>query len=62
MAHAEKCPVCKGNGCQGCGGRGWVEVSDDAYQADILGKYHKIGEHNGKVRNKRTNEGGAREA
>ena len=44
MAHAEKCPVCGGEGtitkkvcntsgaevetCKGCGGRGWVEVSD----------------------------------
>ena len=30
MAHAEKCPVCEGNGkrdskdCHGCNGRGWV--------------------------------------
>lgn len=44
MAHAEKCPVCGGEGtvtkmvnttagvevetCKGCGGKGWVEVSD----------------------------------
>ena len=42
--HAEICPVCKGSGntrkknkasnegprdCHGCGGKGWVEVSDD---------------------------------
>lgn len=41
--HAEKCPLCGGNGnlegmenniggtmpiCIGCGGKGWVEVSD----------------------------------
>ncbi len=43
MAHAEKCPICNGNGnlngmpdnvggttlfCKACGGAGWVEVSD----------------------------------
>ncbi len=34
MAHAEICPVCKGNGkveketCHGCGGKGWVQVDD----------------------------------
>jgi hypothetical protein len=32
--HAEKCPICEGVGmlhdieCHGCGGKGWVEVSD----------------------------------
>jgi DnaJ-class molecular chaperone len=41
--HAEKCPICDGNGvmaegpaflyptapiCHGCGGKGWVEVND----------------------------------
>lgn len=25
-AHAEKCPVCEGNGCHGCENRGWVVV------------------------------------
>ena len=43
MAHSEKCPVCNGTGkletgkletpddlipCHGCGGKGWIEVSD----------------------------------
>jgi hypothetical protein len=43
MAHAEKCPICNGNGvlaegpaylyptaptCHGCGGCGWVSVQD----------------------------------
>lgn len=41
MAHAERCPICFGKGtipvddytgatkvCHGCGGKGWVEVSD----------------------------------
>ena len=44
MAHAEICPICHGKGkittgkittegnemktCHGCGGKGWVEVSD----------------------------------
>lgn len=61
MAHAEKCPVCKGSGkvpagfyepydiddwgnhittvvsaeleiCRSCGGKGWVEVSDEQLQ------------------------------
>jgi len=31
--HAEKCPVCcgdkeKSKNCQGCGGKGWVQVED----------------------------------
>ncbi len=46
MAHAEVCPVCWGTGkarrfgatdlteewvnCHGCGGKGWVEVSDNS--------------------------------
>lgn len=44
MAHAEKCPLCGGNGnmngmdgnvggttpfCHGCYGKGWIEVMDD---------------------------------
>ena len=44
MAHAEKCPICGGNGvladgpaylyptaptCHGCGGGGWVSVQDE---------------------------------
>lgn len=35
MRHAEKCPVCEGEGkhkdktCHGCNGRGWVEVGVD---------------------------------
>jgi len=44
MAHAEKCPLCSGTGnkggiednpggttqvCNGCGGRGWVEIADE---------------------------------
>ena len=43
MVHAEKCPVCKGDGelppkpsdndlwriCHGCGGKGWIEVGSD---------------------------------
>ncbi len=28
MAHAEKCPVCNGIGCHGCGGKGWVTIHD----------------------------------
>ena len=43
MSHAQRCPVCNGSGkvlqepdttsnmritCYGCGGKGWVEVSD----------------------------------
>jgi len=46
MAHAEVCPICHGKGkipnpenvtapveitCHGCGGKGWVPVSDDSY-------------------------------
>jgi len=37
MAHSEICPVCCGSGryldklCHGCGGKGWIEVSDDCY-------------------------------
>ena len=33
--HAERCPVCVGTGkieketCHGCGGKGWVEVTDN---------------------------------
>ena len=33
--HAERCPVCKDKrdpDCFGCGGKGWVEVSDAAVQ------------------------------
>ena len=44
MAHAEICPICHGRGkiknpmditapveitCHGCGGKGWIEVSDE---------------------------------
>lgn len=44
MAHAEKCPICEGEGwiyslnnpkirndmkCPGCQGKGWVEVSNE---------------------------------
>lgn len=35
MAKAVLCPVCSGSGkyesnvCHGCGGKGWVEVSDE---------------------------------
>lgn len=34
MAHAQKCPICNGEGkykeqtCHGCGGKGWIEVQD----------------------------------
>lgn len=34
MNHAEKCPICYGTGkikkktCHGCGGKGWIEVSN----------------------------------
>jgi len=38
MSHAEKCPICNGQGtidkeyqpknCHGCNGKGWVEVGD----------------------------------
>jgi hypothetical protein len=38
MAHAQICPVCMGKGklpngdiCNGCFGRGWVEVSDNGW-------------------------------
>lgn len=45
MAHAEKCPVCYGEGkvsegpgalgekktCHGCGGTGWVTVQDPSH-------------------------------
>jgi len=35
MAHAEKCPLCKGAGtvkektCHGCNGKGWVTVAEE---------------------------------
>lgn len=44
MAHAERCPICLGEGkirpegvwsedykatCHGCGGKGWIEVQDN---------------------------------
>lgn len=33
MAHAEICPVCKGERdgkpCHGCGGKGWVTIEDN---------------------------------
>ena len=36
MTHVEICPICHGKGvlepdgryCNGCGGRGWIEVND----------------------------------
>ena len=54
MSHAEKCPVCENQQphqvqsefgsvtCRGCGGKGWVEVSDTVVQTDILGKAHIV--------------------
>jgi len=45
MAHAERCPLCLGTGnkngvesnpfgtteiCHGCGGKGWVEVTEES--------------------------------
>lgn len=43
MSHGARCPICEGNGkinkgsgwvpdmkiCHGCGGKGWVEISDN---------------------------------
>ena len=55
MAHAEKCPVCGGDGgrrgsrsdtgssefvtCHGCGGKGWVEVS--GYEVDMVTEHER---------------------
>lgn len=41
MSHAQKCPVCEGNGaidarpCHGCNGKGWVAVPDDNGPASV---------------------------
>lgn len=58
MAHAEKCPVCGGDGvvrwnastpgvvtvqCHGCDGRGWVTVADSEYHP--LYQYHPTPYH-----------------
>lgn len=49
MAHTETCPICFGTGntakemppyegtrlyCHGCGGKGWIEISDEPQQLE----------------------------